>query len=262
MSGEQGPAYVFWTGGADSTFRVCELLLVEQRDVVPVYVVTARRRSLRMEIATMRTIRAALEERTGTAKLAPTLLRFEHEIAVPERLRRALDATRAAGHHLGDQYLYLGALAASLRPAVPELCVEFTHSPLQRELFDLAGCASTFQARDDHVASPLFPDVSFPLLGRTKSAMRVVARDHGFHDVLGLAWFCHDPVAGRPCGTCRPCHQRRHDQPGTRFIARPLVPLRQVGRYAWRAAELVQEDPDRLRRRIRERLVGPGGGGG
>ena len=32
------PVYIFWTGGYDSTFRLCQLLIVERVMVQPVYI--------------------------------------------------------------------------------------------------------------------------------------------------------------------------------------------------------------------------------
>ena len=32
------PVYVFWTGGYDSTFRICQLLIKEKVAVQPVYI--------------------------------------------------------------------------------------------------------------------------------------------------------------------------------------------------------------------------------
>ena len=35
---DKDPEYVFWTGGYDSTFRICELLIIYKRPVQPVYI--------------------------------------------------------------------------------------------------------------------------------------------------------------------------------------------------------------------------------
>ena len=35
---KNGPLFIFWTGGYDSTFRICQALIDERRYVIPIYI--------------------------------------------------------------------------------------------------------------------------------------------------------------------------------------------------------------------------------
>src|SRR5690606_24779131 len=51
----------------------------------------------------------------------------------------------------------------------------------------------------------IFSRFTYPLLEISKTEMKELASRHGFIDILELAWFCHRPASGMPCGTCNPC---------------------------------------------------------
>ena len=53
---------LLWTGGWDSTYRLLELLLVHGGTVQPYYLIDTHRRSLRLELRTMRRIKSLLFE--------------------------------------------------------------------------------------------------------------------------------------------------------------------------------------------------------
>jgi len=83
---EKDVHYLFWTGGYDSTFRLCQLLLVEDKPVRPIYLMCGNvddsddwltmvsRKNVSTEITTMKDIRTELlQNNTHLAnKLLPT----------------------------------------------------------------------------------------------------------------------------------------------------------------------------------------------
>ena len=44
---------LLWTGGWDSTFRLCQLILVKRKNVQPYYIIDNKRKSLQKELITM-----------------------------------------------------------------------------------------------------------------------------------------------------------------------------------------------------------------
>jgi hypothetical protein len=207
------PVQLLWTGGWDSSFRLLHALLVEGRPVRPIYLIDPGRDSTLLEVRAMEAIRRGVLDRLDDPQLlAPTEVHVRtHFPPVPELVRAHEELAGRA--HVGDQYLWLAAAAEALGWQGVELAMERYEggaSPLQRLLFDESGrLRSSPDAR-------LFRYWSFPVLHLTKAQMRDLAQEHGFLDLLLQRWFCFTPVAGRPCGLCRPCRLAHRE--GVRFV--------------------------------------------
>lgn len=225
------PVQLLWTGGWDSSFRLMQLLLVEQRPVQPIYVVNLTRRSLRQELQTMTAMRRELSSRTADPWLMlPTQLVLLGEFPVRSDLT-ALEGRIREQAWIGSQYSMLARVGEALGWQDVELCMEAFEggaSDLQRLLFRPEGGLS------DAPAAALFRCWSFPVLHLTKAQMGEVAREHGFYDLLLRRWFCHDPVVGRPCGRCRPCQLANRE--GVEFASPALVAAIRARRTAARRA--------------------------
>lgn len=243
---------LLWTGGWDSSFRLLQLTLVEGRPVQPVYVVNPERDSMLLEIRAMETIRDAVLERTGDRELiAPTRLVVRTQFPPSRELVERYEAIKGQVH-IGTQYLYLAAVVEANGWQGIELSMESypaARSELQKLIFD-----DRWQLNDSRAAE-LFRCFSFPVLRLSKEDMAREAERQGFRDLLSASWFCHTPVGGRPCGTCRPC-SLAYD-PQVRFasplVARPALLWRRARRAGGR----------RVAERMLERVRGskPGGAG-
>jgi len=207
------PVRLLWTGGWDSTFRLLHLLLVQQRAVQPVYLVSSGRASTMQELTTMERLRAEVLPRlTDPSLLRPTQVHLWSDFPPSPALREAYAAV-AAQEHIGIQYLHLAAVAQALDWHDAEVGVI---------------AADRWGARGAGPGSVLFERFAFPLLDLPKARMGEIAREHGFYDLLVQRWFCQTPLAGRPCGVCHPCRTATRD--GVRFANPVPVYLRR----AWR----------------------------
>lgn len=229
------PVQLLWTGGWDSSFRLMQLLLVEQRPVQPIYVVNLARLSLRQELQTMTAMRRELSSRTADPWLMlPTQMVLAQEFPVRSDLNALAGRIREQAR-VGSQYSMLARVGEVLGWQDVELCMEAYEggaSDLQRLIFRPEGGLS------DAPEAALFRCWSFPVLHLTKAQMGEVAREHGFYDLLLQRWFCHDPVAGRPCGRCRPCQLANRE--GVEFANPALVTATRARRTAaWRARKLL-----------------------
>ncbi len=238
------PIQLLWTGGWDSSFRLMQLLLVERRQVRPIYVIDTGRPSTLFELRAMEAIRAGLLARLpDPSLLAPTQFLMAsdyppspHDRAIGDRMRRATK--------MGTQYVWLSGPGEALRWSNVELCIERYESGLsdwQRMIFDEPGMLNgSPEAR-------LFRFWSFPVIRLTKDQMRQIAHSQGFLDLLVMRWFCFRPLNGKPCGSCRPCKLAHRE--GVEFANPFLVKTRDFLRNATRSLQDPSAALDKVRRR-------------
>jgi hypothetical protein len=212
MPVEGGVARTLWTGGWDSTFRICQLVLQHRVQVQPYYVIEPERRSAPTEIRTMSRIRKSLVALDPAVDrlLADTVFVCKHDLAADKDLARRYENLRSRSY-LGPQYEWLARLATQRSLDGLELSVHVDDRafPFIKECAEHveAPTGSTYRIPRSRSADDiyLFGHFSFPLLEWSKMDMERYARTHGFLHILNETWFCFIPLNGRPCGVCDPC---------------------------------------------------------
>ncbi len=214
------PTLLFWTGGWDSTFRLCQLVIDQRAAVQPVYV-QDRRRSRTAEMLTMARLREMIFEYPQAARLLmPT--RFVDCVDLPRGHRRQNRATLAR-FRLGLQYDQLSRCCELMASDV-EIGIEKPHRPRDRRhvqawfvLSDLVDrCTHGLREPIEHGGEGLrrlFVGMRFPLIDLTKADMLAVARRGGYDRVILETWTCLTPIRTSSghrigCGRCRPCRLR------------------------------------------------------
>jgi len=204
---------VLWTGGWDSTYRVLELLLIENQSVRPYYVV-APHPSLAHEILAMAQIRHRIEVSFPDQAARLLQVQLVHCEAVPqdEEITKWFHRMKSLVH-IGNQYEGL-ALFAKYYVTEPELCIERVSSfdegllifrDFVRPLLRGKGHECRIEGPFPEPAVQMFKYFRFPITHLTKADMRKISEEEGFLDIMKLTWFCHFPKNGLPCGKCRPC---------------------------------------------------------
>lgn len=234
------PVQLLWTSGWDSTFRLCELVLVEGRAVQPLYMYVPDRAGREIELEVQGRLWQQLRERAPD----PGLLRYPiihqqrwaagHPVPSAE-LRECFARVQARHPHLTGQFLRLAHLGDLLDWWAVELSLArgeghpgfneaaFVDHHARPEALELA----------DTDEGWLLRRFAFPTLHRSRANMRDVAAIHGFDDLLRQSWYCQAPVGRRVCGRCRPCVIHR-EQTGEDV---PTPPILAWGRA--RAADLI-----------------------
>lgn len=238
------PRRVLWTGGLDSTYRVCHLLLVEKVDVQPIYVIDTARRSTVRELRAMVKIRKLLEKRSSEGQLLPTKILLRDEYQVLSSHKRMFDSIRQRAH-IGGQYLWLAGIAEAEAWQGVDLSLEkLPDGPREMEKIIFRRPHEPELSGEEE--AQLFRYWNFPVIHLTKEQMLAEARSHGFEDVLRLRWFCHSPIHKKACGVCRPCQIARNDgiTESAEFVPAPL-------RWFVRASRVVGRTSHRLRGRFR-----------
>jgi hypothetical protein len=201
---------LLWTGGWDSTFRLIQAVVLEERVVQPHYVVDLRRTGFAAEIRAMADLRRRIAERFPAARERLRAVEIFQRDDIPEDpgWRERFDRLRSR-QWLGDQYEWLARFAKWRRLSSLELAIhrddrayEFVKGLVEQ---GADGRHRLKQAIVDPTTEVFQPFV-FPILSLTKLDMGRIAAEHGFADILEHTWFCHSPDRrGRPCGRCNPC---------------------------------------------------------
>lgn len=227
------PVHIFWTGGWDSTFRVCQLIIEIGARVQPIYVHSLResggqRLCVTHEIQAIEYMQADLRHDfpSAAARLEPLILISQAEIyGLPNSDDPPPFKTRGPGLSDGWQYSVLGAIAARWNQSI-ELSIERSsdgHNLVGDSLIPhVVPTGNSYQLRDDlpqvlfqpnHLGSLYnFRHLLFPLLFTSRSEMCEIARNAGYLHILEESWSC---TRYRPdntqCGECFCCRGRIRD---------------------------------------------------
>lgn len=201
---------ILWTGGFDSTFRICQLSRLDV-EVTPYYLFNNRPTAPK-EIETMNSIRSKLLNNPRTiAKINPVVVVPVEARKVNKEITDAFERLEAT-RRIGLQYGFLGVFA-------------FEHEGIEIGLQD-GGHAKTFLQKhgtlkevdegygvyyvlDKETTDPdcfaVFGHYHFPILGISKRQMAEKFAEMDLGDIMDETWFCYTPIDGKPCGKCPPC---------------------------------------------------------
>lgn len=263
---------LLWTGGWDSTFRLLQLLLLHRVPVIPHYLEDRSRASTPTELRTMARIGDHLREAFPHTRplLQPLRIASVDDIPRDPEIEAALREIRSRVF-IGSQYAWLPAYCRQAAIAEIELGVHVDDKvqailrPFAQEFEHPAGYRS-MRVDPRHAGSAefrVFRYFSFPLFHIDKVGIGREAEARGWTGIMEMTWFCHTPVANRPCGICAPCvytieEGLAHRVPLSRrvlsfFYRRMVLPpkrsLRQM-HASWRGTRTdPRTDPSRLRGR-------------
>ena len=202
---------VLWTSGWDSTFRILDL--VSRRDCIvqPYYILDPDRRSHRIEIARMEEIVAATAQRGWSGEVRPVEIIPKPDTAAHPDIEEAWRRIRAQ-HNMAGQYQWLAVAARERGLSALETGVlgsSTMGSALAAHLVRQDYHGEEIMVLDTSPDDPLhtiFENMTFPLFGTKKPAMRTIAEQRSFIDLLERAWFCNKPLRNNhACGLCNPC---------------------------------------------------------
>lgn len=238
MHDRSDPVDLLWTGGWDSTFRLLQLVGTEGRYVRPHYVFNDERPGASEEVRAMRRVLDALagSHAEASARVLSTRVAFRHDIEVPSRM---VEARRGLIDEafLGSQYLWLSAYAEASGIASLEMSVHLDDKAEQHLRPHVVADGHRYRLSPEapEALHVLYGRFVFPLLDVSKPAMRRTARVEGFEEIMGLTWFCHEPVRGEPCGRCAPCQYTIDEGLGDRLprsahLRHRMLPLHSAAR--------------------------------
>ena len=213
------PIKLLWTGGWDSTFRLCELLILYHKNVQPYYLIDVNRKSLRNELLAQKKIKTLLKtNHSSQAVILPTIyfnidwLKDDYDINFHFK-------NLIGNVHYGIQYKWLAQYCKEKSINNLELSVEKSVGHPRYEYFKTNIKKTTYQgfntfSTPSDSSNPSFLEVfkyfQMPIFDKTKEDMKSIAEQNEFLDVLNETWFCHTPLNNKPCGVCNPCKDAIH----------------------------------------------------
>lgn len=217
--------YLFWTGGYDSTFRLCQLVIDQKRSVVPIYITddnldnptgTYRRKNRKYEIDAMNKIKNQIYAKfTYTNGLIKDTIYID-KININREIEKKMNNLYDSGknHRPMTQYGGLAQTTFDMNKNI-EIAVENSpHSTMRKMIFnDLK-----YDGKDYYILNvkklvdknlDIFQKFLFPTINITKKEMFDISVTNKYDDILKLTWSCWFPTAdGKPCGNCPMCNDR------------------------------------------------------
>ena len=210
---------VMWTGGFDSTFRICQLAKIDV-DIQPYYFYNKARKSADIEIETLKKIRKMiLSKDTTKANLMPVIIHdIDEFMPIDEEYMQAYETIKKREHY-GDQYRWMAQMSKTF-PGL-ELTIESCDKPEPDRFLDIMP-ANNVEAHGEGVLGyytltennpedfyTLLKNFRFPMqiAHMTKKDCLQAFIDMGDEDIMKETWFCQLPFNGDACGYCGPCRQ-------------------------------------------------------
>lgn len=205
---------LLWTGGIDSTFRLCQLAR-QKVEVQPVYIIHPGRKSAEKEMETQQHILRLLKKHKNVkARIRPVQIFRAEEIPENEGIRLAYNTLRET-YKFGGQYEWLARFAFCM-PGV-ELCYE-KYSRVSGDIERMWAeksmmCKDRFDRyfidkdKSDFLVAFVWGNYTFPILDYTEQDMFRLMNEWEMRHILDKIWFC-ERNREEPCGCCFPCRQK------------------------------------------------------
>ena len=223
--------YVFWTGGYDSTFRICQLLL-SGRKVTPIYIFDidgedlfgnkVSRRNTKFEIRSMESIRKKMNDKYPfTVNTFYDTLYIKY-VDIDENIKKAskniyfskygmlsplLNQVNGYYSRPLNQYEKLAQFTKNFDYLV-DICIEKTDNGFCKLTQNI-----TIGKLDNRRIIPkgdyrIYRKFRLPIMHLSKTDMKDIAQKDGYVDILKLSWSCWYPIKNKPCGKCDMCVHR------------------------------------------------------
>ena len=228
------PIKVFWTGGWDSTYRICYLTLIENRQVQPYYIQLNIQIS-KFEEYIMNKIIKIIRQRTKNPDIIKDTIKMNKNKLLKYSklpLKNTFNKLGKQGH-FGIQYYWLVHMAKKLNLDNLEVCIEKSNKPPshQRDFFikECNKVGGNYRIKEynelNNKDMVIFKNFSFPLFDITKIKMMHKAMKYNFLDIMKLTWSCFNPVERISkdnkrykyfgcCGYCSSCKENKKEKVG------------------------------------------------
>lgn len=220
--------YLFWTGGYDSTFRLCQLLLVEDKPVRPIYLMCGNvddsddwltmvsRKNVSTEITTMKDIRTELlQNNTHLAnKLLPTfyVVSIKKNLETTAKFKRLHKYLKYFSRDI-NQYERMARFSKEFKFPI-EVGLENCGTGLDEATKGKrVGQGSSCQLMNNlplkYQDLEIFRNFRFPICHLTKEEMKTISLNNNFYYLLVMTFSCWYPDKdGNACGKCQMCKKR------------------------------------------------------
>lgn len=216
--------YIFWTGGFDSTFRILQALIDENKIVQPIYLSGiidnlkenhTRRHNVDHELTAIKNITELFNKKYPNKKNNLKQLIVVNNVKIRNDVYKAMKVLhkRRLVRRPVCQYASLAQYSIDFNKPI-ELVVENEHgSIMRRAVIDKLIGSDTVRKIDPNVyihepEFQIYDNFRFPTIYLSKKNMYDIAKKNGYNVFLEKTWSCWYPVNGKPCGRCVMCRER------------------------------------------------------
>jgi len=215
--------YIFWSGGYSSTFRLCQLLLIEEKYVQPIYLNTNNFGNYtlknKMEISRMKQIRNQLLKDYPILKtrLAPTkYVKFiKHDPIITNQFKYLhTEFFFFESNEKKDKYENIARFSRHHKHPI-ELPIDKDEYYLQKVIKPYLETSFENHKKLKIDIPPkyqnihIFNNCRFPVLHLNKNNMKTISINNNFYYILKMSWSCNDPIENNiACLKCSNCIKR------------------------------------------------------
>lgn len=212
--------HIFWTGGYDSTFRICQATIVEKKKVQPIYVTYNLdskndkdfwvRKNRKQEHETMDNVRKMINKKFPHTKdlLLPTIT-VDKDTPDPEYTKRFLKLNLWPFKRKIHQYEGLARYAYNNKTYIDIGVLGWPRAHSKFMLFIREHIINKDGNKYLNISktNPMHY-LRFPIFGMSKPDMCKYSKEHNFDEILSSSWSCWFPKSNKPCGKCPMCRER------------------------------------------------------
>jgi len=219
------PLYIFWTGGYDSTFRILQATIVENRIVIPIYLSgdidnyetnKVKRKNKDYELKTIQHIQEILSTQFPEASSNLRPLITIDNLPITKHVDYNMNKLYKKGVISRSRCQYSSISQLALNMNVPiEVSIEKNNGRLYTALSKRAkgfkeNCKITISSLPPNESEyKIFKNLRFPVIHLSKKDMLVYAQKHSYDHILKQTWSCWYPTKkGNPCEKCLMCKER------------------------------------------------------
>lgn len=211
--------YLFFTGGYDSTYRLCDLVINQKKTVVPIYIndpnidningKKVKRRNNKQEknsqIKIIEKIADTFPECKELIKEPIIIDNVKTSKEVEEGMKRLKQKKYV--RRARCQYGAMAQISLDLKKPI-EMCAE-KGGHFQRKLNQYIDYKSLSLNVERDPDLELFRFFKLPVIHMTKNDMLIHSKASGFDEILKHSWSCWYPRKnGDPCNKCIMCRER------------------------------------------------------
>ena len=234
--------YIFWSGGFSSTFRLCQLLLIEEKSVQPIYIHTQNfgkyQKKNEMEIIAMKKIRNQIIKDYPFLKtrFAPTMYfkSLQKEPSITKKFNKLHEEFGYFEFNADkDKYENIARLSHTFIDNLNKTKenknrdyeqIKYIELPIDKSEFHLQSALSPYLESDFEQKRKLKIDIPvglqnlhifnkclFPILHLNRDQLKLIAINNNFYYLLKLTWSCSNPNSKNnnlPCYDCFNCQNR------------------------------------------------------
>ena len=218
--------YVFWTGGFTSTYRICELLLLNDLPVQPIYLMCKSdssssnilfngNESRNLEIIKMKEIRDMILKHNPhlANKFYPTyyVTNIQKNPGVKKKFKRIHNKLGYYSKDIEDyekMALFSLEFNKPIEVGIDNCGTGFDEATKKLRTNENGECMIKKELALKDRDMEIFRQLRFPNIHLTKDEMKEISIKNNFYHIIKNSWTCWFPKNGFPCGKCKMCKDR------------------------------------------------------